>query len=753
MYVLKRPPQTDDELYELVYTLWGVKIPREPVCPDHATPFQAFADAFFARAPVAVWKASRGLGGKSRTLAYLTLTEAVVLGADANLLGGSGAQSQNVHEAMRDGWNFPLAPSHMLLTDNMNEMRLTNTAKVKALMASQRSVRGPHPQRLRLDEIDEMDVEILDAALGQPMPTQEVDSQVVMSSTHQYPDKTMSEILHRANMTGWPVYEWSVAQGSMVTTAQGERPIEDVRPSDYVWTRAGWKPVQHVSLMGRQPTLAISLSNGRTLRVTPDHKVATARGWVRAENLRSGDALSGFLMVGSAHDAVSPVVAGGDVRVLRGVLMPPWAVGSCDLCGDVGSHDHVLPMTDQPEMVGTNARTLSAQMVDLLVLGDVANEYAPGESVGALLPGSAVDDAVAVPGERTAPEPALAGARGSGSDVVGVVDDATGVGAVGAGLASPGGGVDPDRVGLAVDAVHVESIRTGAVVPVYDIGVYDEHEFLVEGVIVHNCWKETSNDVDGWLPKSHIQKVRETVTQRMWEIEYDLQEPTIGSRAFDTEKVEEMFVGYRADPSLPPDDDPGLATYKHHDVERGEQYEFEPPDLRRGEYVTGADWAKEQDWTVIATFRTDCDPWRLVAYSRTRRKPYPLMVKLFNKRLARFPGGAIHDATGLGNVIADYLDERVKNFIMSGRDRDDMLTEYINAVEKGALVAPKIETAYSEHKYASVEDIYGRGKDNHLPDTVCAMALCWHMRNRITRGVTPALDLEHEGGGSPWRLG
>lgn len=473
MYVIQRPPQTDDELYEVVYTLWGVKIPRTPVCVDHTTPFQAFADAFFARSPISIWKASRGLGGKSRTLAYLALTEAVLLKADVNILGGSGAQSQNVHEAMRAGWNFPLAPDHMLINETINESRLTNGAKVKALLASQRSVRGPHPQRLRLDEIDEMDVEILDASLGQPMPTQEVDSQVVLSSTHQYPDKTMSEMLRRAGMQNWPVYEW--------------------------------------------------------------------------------------------------------------------------------------------------------------------------------------------------------------------------------------------------------------------------------------CYKESSNDIDGWLPDYHIKRVKSTITQRMWEVEFDLQEPTIGSRAFDTDMVEKMFTGYQAEDRLVSTHDPSQ-VFKHHDVEHGEQYEFEEPDLKWGEYVTGADWAKEQDWTVIATFRVDCEPWKLVAFSRTRRKPYPFMVKMFNKRLARFPGAAIHDATGLGNVISDYIDERVKGFILTGRQRDDLLSEYVNAVENQRVISPKIETAYSEHKYCSVEDMYGRGKDHHLPDSVCAMALCWNLRNRVTRGIQPVLDLEHEGGGSPWKI-
>ena len=640
MYVIQRPPENDDELYELVWTLWGVKIPRTPVCPNHSTPFRAFADAFFARDPISIWKASRGLGGKSRTLAYLTLTEAAVLGADVNILGGSGAQSQNVHEAMRSGWNFPLAPRHMLTTDNMNESRLTNDAKVRALLASQRSVRGPHPQRLRLDEIDEMDVDILDAALGQPMPTKEIDSQVVLSSTHQYPDKC-------------------VAAGTLVLTRRGEVPVEEVEAGDKVMTRKGWRQVKHQMMSGYRPVVRLTLSNGRVLTCTDDHRVAVP----------------------------GPV----------GWTIPKWM----SLGEEVVGIDPSLVFGQPRARVGLNAESLSTTTS----------------------------------------------------------------------LESSTDSVSADGAPVTEPVFVIDSHTVRALQPVYDLEVEDQHEFVAEGVVVHNtmsemlrragmngwpvhdwCWRETSNDTDGWLPGRHITRVRSMITKKMWEVEYDLQEPTIGSRAMDTEMVEKMFSGYRTDHSLAESDDPGSKIYKHHDVERGEQYVFEEPDLRKGEYVTGADWAKEQDWTVISTFRADCDPWRLVAFSRTRRKPYPFMVRLFNKRLEKYPGEAIHDATGLGNVVGDYLDEKVKGFIMTGRQRDDMLSEYISAVENRKMVAPKIESAYTEHKYASIEDIYGRGKDNHLPDTVCAMALCWHLRNRMTRGVVPVLDLEHEGGMSPWRI-
>lgn len=210
-------PQTDDELHEWVRTYLNVHIPREHCCAEHVPPFEAFAHAYFARSPICLWLASRGFGGKSFLLALLTLTEAITLGAATSLLGGSGEQSERVHSYIAGTdpnvrgkfWDAPRAPRGLIKTDpTKREMHLTNSAVVKALMASSRSVRGPHPQRLRLDECDEMDIRIFDAAMGQTMKARGIEPQTVCSSTHHNPDGTMTELLKRSREKGWPVFEW-----------------------------------------------------------------------------------------------------------------------------------------------------------------------------------------------------------------------------------------------------------------------------------------------------------------------------------------------------------------------------------------------------------------------------------------------------------------------------------------------------------------------------------------------------------------
>lgn len=213
-FKLVRPPETKDELWWAIRAMWGVTVPRTQVCPHHSTPFDALAEAYFAESPVSVWWASRGYGGKSFLLSVLVLCEAAWKGAACNLLGGSGAQSLNVHEHTTELWAAPMAPRSLLIKDNKYGSQLSNKGATRCLMASQTSVRGPHPQRLRLDEIDEMDLSILEAAQGQPMRKRGIETQTVMSSTWQYPDKTMSVILERARENAWPIHAWCYKETS-----------------------------------------------------------------------------------------------------------------------------------------------------------------------------------------------------------------------------------------------------------------------------------------------------------------------------------------------------------------------------------------------------------------------------------------------------------------------------------------------------------------------------------------------------------
>ena len=70
----------------------------------HLQRAQAFCDALFARAPVALWIASRGFGGKTFLLALLAAANAILFETDVIILGGSGQQSLRVVECLHRLW-------------------------------------------------------------------------------------------------------------------------------------------------------------------------------------------------------------------------------------------------------------------------------------------------------------------------------------------------------------------------------------------------------------------------------------------------------------------------------------------------------------------------------------------------------------------------------------------------------------------------------------------------------------------------
>jgi len=111
------------------------------------------------------------------------------------------------------------------------------------------------------------------------------------------------------------------------------------------------------------------------------------------------------------------------------------------------------------------------------------------------------------------------------------------------------------------------------------------------------------------------------------------------------------------------------------------------------------------------------------------------MIGKFNALMKEYNAEGIHDATGLGAVVADYVDRRARGFLMTGANRDNMLSEYVSAIENDKWRAPRIPVFYKNHLYASVEMLYARGKEFHLPDEICSMALCWRL---VSKRAVPA---------------
>ena len=242
------------------------------------------------------------------------------------------------------------------------------------------------------------------------------------------------------------VHEICIAQGEVVHTMRGLVPIESVVVGDMALTRAGWRRVTDARQTGVRPTVKIVLSDGTTLRCTEDHLIATAAGWTPAMSL---------LVVDVHADATVPVrtLAGVHVGVLGSELVPSLAVGleGVPVVHSVGAG------FDQPQMVGVDAVATPTDMVDFHSL-----DFVPEKTHH-----SSVDQSFVVRVAADAPVPIEGGAS--------LPDEATIV----------LGGASEQSFQF-VQAVCVIDDDT---VPVYDLTVEGEHEFVVNGIVVHNCRK------------------------------------------------------------------------------------------------------------------------------------------------------------------------------------------------------------------------------------------------------------------------
>jgi len=128
------------------------------------------------------------------------------------ILGGSLEQSTKAVAYLDALWRLPNVPTHMLLGVVGRGLKLKNDSWIQALAASAKSVRGPHPQKLRLDEVDEMEKKIYEASLGQPKTNYGIRDNIVISSTLHNPFGLMSEIIDTRDEIGAKLYQWCIEE-------------------------------------------------------------------------------------------------------------------------------------------------------------------------------------------------------------------------------------------------------------------------------------------------------------------------------------------------------------------------------------------------------------------------------------------------------------------------------------------------------------------------------------------------------------
>lgn len=145
-------------------------------------------------------------GGKSFLAGFSAFLDSVRYDRHgARILGGSLAQADQIYNAIS---GFALHPGAAGIARSMSKTRaeFITGSEVSMLAASATSVRGPHVPTLKLDEVDEIDPAIRDAALGMCMARRGVPAMITLTSTWHRVSGPMSELSERARGGEFPLY-------------------------------------------------------------------------------------------------------------------------------------------------------------------------------------------------------------------------------------------------------------------------------------------------------------------------------------------------------------------------------------------------------------------------------------------------------------------------------------------------------------------------------------------------------------------
>ena len=248
--------RNEEDIRTLLLWLREPKVGTKVNCKfeGHAAPFQFLCDVLLGLVKDYVVWANRS-GSKSYLAGLITWVRSSFLERmETTILGGSFEQSEKSYKAMAGFWDMTgLSDLYLEEEPTMKRTTWKNRSVASVLTASEKSVRGPHPQALIMDEIDEMKEEIYDAALSQPLSKYGIPASTGKLSTNHKIGGMMDIAVERAERAGMSIYKWCIWEsiqscrdyscstckltaycpGKHIKNADGYYPIEDFEQKLY----------------------------------------------------------------------------------------------------------------------------------------------------------------------------------------------------------------------------------------------------------------------------------------------------------------------------------------------------------------------------------------------------------------------------------------------------------------------------------------------------------------------------------------
>jgi phage terminase small subunit len=207
-------PRTKWELAIYSIIVLDVRLTYPAICKCHCSQLDFIWDGYAELEDFMLLQAVRG-GGKTLIDAALSFIQSLFkVNCGISVLGGSLEQSTRCVNYLNQFWDISEIDNKLLVKGQVSGrgFKLENKSWVSALAASTKSTRGPHPSKLLIDEVDELEKKVYDAALGQPKAKDNIKDTVIATSTLHNPFGLFSEIIDNREEKGAKLYQYCIEE-------------------------------------------------------------------------------------------------------------------------------------------------------------------------------------------------------------------------------------------------------------------------------------------------------------------------------------------------------------------------------------------------------------------------------------------------------------------------------------------------------------------------------------------------------------
>lgn len=218
---LPNRPKNDDELELFIELFYGARFPKKVMTPGHKSPWQFMCDLFFERVKTALGFANR-TGGKTFIIAMLNHLDMIFKNkCEVTSAGAVKDQAMRCYKYFGDLNQMPgfvefakrfarVTGRRFLESSNQSKTEFGNGSTIEIITGSEKGLRGPHPHKNRIDEIDELEWDVFQTGLSMSQSNDEIRGQDVFTSTRQKENGPMDRLIEEAERRRVAIYEWNI---------------------------------------------------------------------------------------------------------------------------------------------------------------------------------------------------------------------------------------------------------------------------------------------------------------------------------------------------------------------------------------------------------------------------------------------------------------------------------------------------------------------------------------------------------------